>query len=74
MWRIAAGAAHKLDTTTALYYRIIASDVNWPIMPKIQIGDAREASDRIVIAIGNRFVASIPAGHHKRPAPHGVRY
>ncbi len=65
-WRIAPRAANRqLNPGDDPRHRVVASQVNRPVMHEEEIGDACQAFERIAILIGDRLVGSIAAGHHQ---------
>ena len=47
-------------------HRIVAADVDRPIVSQKQIGDAGQPGDGVVILVGDRLVGTVAAGHDER--------
>ena len=49
-------------------HRIVAADMDRPIVEQKQIGNAGQAFHGIGVIDGNRFIGTVAAGHHQRHA------
>ena len=65
-WRIAPRAANRqLDPGDEPRHRVVATEMNRPVVHEEEIGDPRQAFERIAVLVGDRLVGSIAAGHHQ---------
>lgn len=53
-------------------HRVVAADVDRPVVGQEQVRDPTQPADGFVVAVGDRLVGPVPAGHHQRAAAYGL--
>ena len=69
---VAARAAHhqRLAAQTAqrAHHRVVGADLDRAVVDEEEVGDPFQARHRVVVAVGDRLVRDVAAGHHQRRA------
>ncbi len=66
---VTAGAAEELHATAGgTRDRVVAPNVNRPVMREESVREHAQPRDRIVVGVGDRLVAEVPARAHDRSA------